>query len=907
MGNMSGSYGSHYTIWINIKTNSQSVANNQTNITTELYLSFDGSTYYATQYNATPGNMVILWDGQEKVNQSYTIPQIVFASGQKKDILLASWTGNVPHDSQGKRKITVSGSWDTQTSRIGSGVSTITDYELKQINRYPSFTTNPYLTSRGLDSLTFSYGAVNMASSIYYSLDNLNWKAIYSQNTTISGLNPNTTYTIYVQARNQQATSLYTTKSFQATTLDIARITNAPNIQVGQNPTITFTNPSGSKITLYAVAKVGDQSIAISDKVDVTGKSSYTLPLNTNTIYQTFTTTNTANIRYAITTSNDNNIHWVDRTGTIVNSNPTFSNFVYTDVNNIITQRTGNPQILVKGFSTVQVNIPSEYKAVGKNSAQIKSYKASIGNKTVTFNYSNNAVTSPSISPVSTNVIDVHAIDSRGNSTKVSKTLSSANYKEYFALKINSLTAARENGIGEKVTLNFKITFWNNSFGSVTNKITLMNYKYKTTSSSSYTTGKTALTYTTSGNTATGTIVLDETFDINDTYNIQLYATDELTNDTSTITINAGNPALAIYKNRVAIGDKYDESLDIPLQVKKRQNIRSGVSDTNTGVIVERTDTGTKAELAVGSGGINHGIWSYLLNQWLIYGDANHGYLMGGKTKIDGSTGQITNSGGYTDTDIIKDSSGNQIKNLKNGYFITISGAGWRYIGDFAFKSQGNYAVIDCFFGTGTNGNPYQNASAQILLKQGWSGENLPIGVTTTYSLGYFSDYKVKISHIDKQSCKLYMYLPWTYSDFTYSVSGSYGRFTPSNSTLSSEPTTDKESAYYTNSAQRILYSNSSGTTGTITLSDSLGNYDKAKIYYFDADNRKDSIEVTYASNSNVYLTNIQPGSSQLYISGAPIVLNGSTITFSANRRYSAWNSVASGSYIKIYRVEGIR
>ena len=58
-------------------------------------------------------------------------------------------------------------------------------------------------------------------------------------------------------------------------------------------------------------------------------------------------------------------------------------------------------------------------------------------------------------------------------------------------------------------------------------------------------------------------------FDISTAYNIKVIVTDEL--DTSSeyvITLGTGTPALAIYDNKVSIGQKYDENLGGVFQVK---------------------------------------------------------------------------------------------------------------------------------------------------------------------------------------------------------------------------------------------------------------------------------------------------------------------------------------------------
>ena len=123
MGNMSGDYGSHYTLWASITENSQNKTTLTTNITARLYLSFDGSSYYAYTYDKTYGQMAInCWSDTEFVQAGATeISQIVFSSGVAKDILLAEWTGDVPMNWNGTKTLVVKGSWNTNTTRIGSG------------------------------------------------------------------------------------------------------------------------------------------------------------------------------------------------------------------------------------------------------------------------------------------------------------------------------------------------------------------------------------------------------------------------------------------------------------------------------------------------------------------------------------------------------------------------------------------------------------------------------------------------------------------------------------------------------------------------------------------------------------------------------------------------------------------
>lgn len=144
MGNMSGNYGSHYTLWASITQNSQNKAANTSNVTARLYLSFDGSSYWASQYDTTYGEMKInRWNDTEFGQAGATeISELAFSSGVAKDILLASWTGDVPHNSDGEKTFIVKGSWNTNTSRIGSGTCEATKV-LTPIVRKATITSAP--------------------------------------------------------------------------------------------------------------------------------------------------------------------------------------------------------------------------------------------------------------------------------------------------------------------------------------------------------------------------------------------------------------------------------------------------------------------------------------------------------------------------------------------------------------------------------------------------------------------------------------------------------------------------------------------------------------------------------------------------------------------------------------------
>ena len=135
------------------------------------------------------------------------------------------------------------------------------------------------------------------------------------------------------------------------------------------------------------------------------------------------TTSNSRSVTFYVKTVIGGNTFYstLTRTLTIVNANPTFSasNVSYKDTNSTIVAITGNNQHIVRNNSTLQVTFTS---ASAKKSASISRYE-------ITFNGATQSQTSAgSINYGAVNLgsnasVMVKVIDSRGNSTSVSKTI----------------------------------------------------------------------------------------------------------------------------------------------------------------------------------------------------------------------------------------------------------------------------------------------------------------------------------------------------------------------------------------------------------------------------------------------------------------------------------------------------
>lgn len=102
------------------------------------------------------------------------------------------------------------------------------------------------------------------------------------------------------------------------------------------------------------------------------------------------------------------------------------------------------------------------------------------------------------------------------------------------------------------------------------------------------------------------------------------------------------------------------------------------------------------------------------------------------------------------------------------------------------------------------------------------------------------------------------------------------------------------------------LYNNSSGTTGTITLSQTSANYGKFKITYKDLYNIYRSVEIDSPDGKSIDLLSIRNGSSAMVIYNAIITIRGTSIIWNSNKRHSLTNDeYVDESAISIVKIDG--
>ena len=223
---------------------------------------------------------------------------------------------------------------------------------------------------------------------------------------------------------------------------------------------------------------------------------------------------------------------------------------------------TGDENKFIKYFSTASLTLT----ATAKNSATISSRKITCGDgkSSTSASATFNNVESASFTGSTT--------DSRGYSasTTLNKTLIN-----YIKLTCNVDVYRPEPTTGE-VNLKVNGNYFNGSFGSVANTITLR-YRYKESTSSTWSSW-TTITATKSGNTYSYSGSLGKTFDYTKSYNFQVNVYDKLMNLTNDKTVSQGIPTFD--------WGEEDFNFNVPINANGKQVLRHN----NSGALIVSSD-----------------------------------------------------------------------------------------------------------------------------------------------------------------------------------------------------------------------------------------------------------------------------------------------------------------------------
>lgn len=479
--------------------------------------------------------------------------------------------------------------WNSTSN--GSSANTSNVFGDLQIRRTNSATTTG----------TFTYGfRVNnkVVHTSWYGSISSNWVSISTLSDVVAHYNDGIGYCYleaYVNGPSGTSLSGLTVTAKDSVLLDkiarFATVTEVSNFTDEENPIINFTNPAGFDIRLR-ISVGTDTELIVRDKVTKVGPYTFELTESERNLLRAKTPNNNElTVKMVVDTYIDGTIQnnsFVERKMTIVNANPTFSNFDFEDINATTLALTGNAKYNINGYSTIKAKISTTNKATAKKSATMSKYRFAIGDLSKDINYSSTAEVSGSIEKAPVGTYNLYAIDSRNNSTLVTKLAQKViEYSPLYIDRQNTYVSRDDGGVGGDVALTFSGYIWNNSFGAKNNSIKSASYRFKKTTSSEWITGTTNITPTISGNKFSFSALVrsnnaDYTFDLSSSYDFEITIADQLSSDTFKLTpLGSAIPNLALADTGVGIMGAYDESVGGLLQVGGQR------IDYNTGIYSE--------------------------------------------------------------------------------------------------------------------------------------------------------------------------------------------------------------------------------------------------------------------------------------------------------------------------------
>ena len=437
-----------------------------------------------------------------------------------------------------------------------------------------------------------------------------------------------------------------------------AVFTGADDFTDEQNPKIYFNNPAGFRLQLKMEAG-GDDYLIVRDNL-VNPSSPYTFELTAderNKLRAKTPNSNKLTVRFTVATympgaSRAGDHSYGDKTMSIVNANPVFSpsQLSYEDTNSNTLAVTNNNQLIVRNQSQLRASFAS---ATAQKSASISKYQiifnGNLQDKTSAGTYDLGPVDSSSSLK-----LQVKAIDSRGNSTTVSKTVQILDW----VLPIINSSAKRVNNYEDETKLKSDV-----DISSVKNLNFLRSLQYRTKKVSDSAWGS----WINFQNNTETTVILDKLF----AWNLEIKALDKFGTSSQSLIIPKGMPILFFDTKKLSVGvncfPEKIESFEISGKtifdmVYPIGSIYMSVNSTNPGAIFGGTWE------SWGQGRVPVGVNTNDLDFNAVEksgGNKNHAHILGDNAAaMIGSDEQAGNSIAYAATNV----------GIKNGTTYTVIG-----------------------------------------------------------------------------------------------------------------------------------------------------------------------------------------------------------------------------------------
>ena len=113
----------------------------------------------------------------------------------------------------------------------------------------------------------------------------------------------------------------------------------------------------------------------------------------------------------------------------------------------------------------------------------------------------------------------------------------------------------------------------------------------------------------------------------------------------------------------------------------------------------------------------------------------------------------------------------------------------WSKLGTLTSAGDNSNFIVNIYTGNGYNGGSNQNSQAEIVIKDGWQA-----AASTTSAFGVSvtrqncDNLQVQVRATASNKCDVWVYLPWSYSWGTYTISGKYTSWETSSTVQTAEP-----------------------------------------------------------------------------------------------------------------------
>ena len=820
-------------------------------------------------------------------------------------ITLKSFSKTVGHSGDGKGSCHIWGniSGPSGTSMSGSYVEADTWVTLDTIPRYASFTEH-WIGTTGLNSVTVHWATDVPCDWVQYSLNGGGWTDTASTNYTVGGLAPSTTYTIKSRTRrtdsqlwNESGTLTFTTRSISVVQSWTQLTLPAPGTD-GTTIRYKISNDSGNATYVYLERNnAGDNYGCNSGPTSVTsGDKTLTLSSTAlNQIYNEHASVTasyngdvnkraTSGMQLTARTSgltNYYNSYGVTFIMTKANCGPTaIKDFTcqeqQTDVAALTgcstskTYTNGNGLIVLKGYSNVKISV----------AANPLSVRAGASNRAISINggewLTSTSATSKTLAGVTTNNFSITAKDSREFS--LSKSSTGVTLKTYTPVNISSMRIDRGDGVSTTAYLTLAGTYNALNFGAVTNSVTSVKLQIKTKNTP----------WTATKITGATTGVIDAT-KVNE-YTI-----------TNLLTASNGNIACSAKELKVSgtsgnslqfvLGTEYDARIIITDQLTAKSSFSSQVVTKDTSIT-----SGKVLFSAVKNGGVCFG--GFYTGETAALQIANNSYFLvntntgiqatinsgcGIRSGGDGASSTTTNMQLFSWYGIGfgPSISGQTIPLNENAVFINCrtgeltTRGNVRTIGssgDVRYWATRSDTGASIWYGVGNGGTNrglydvglnkwiihsdgskvYLNGySTNVLMKtEGYNADIFSKEIPQETTIREYIKETPGTRPENLAQWGSVITVPAMYYGYSHQIA--IGNFSSGSrmairTSVLGQTTTAWE---YLASRPTILYFNWSGTSGTVTLSDNIDNYEHITVFYRDYDNNYMSTDVTGANKN---------------------------------------------------------